>query len=374
VLDVVGSRHRGCGEGLMLYALLYPLHTTYSAFNVFRYITFRTLLAGIMALSVSFFLGPRLIALLTKKQIGQQIRSDGPSSHFSKAGTPTMGGVLILFSLTLATLLLADLTNLHVWLILGVTLGFGMIGFLDDYQKLSRRNSAGISGRQKLAVQFAVAFVAALVLSFLPGFSSTVTVPFLKDVHPDLGWFYIPFAALVMVGASNAVNLTDGLDGLAIGPVIITGATYAVFTYVSGNSRFAEYLQIPYVAGAGEVAVFCGALAAAGLGFLWFNAYPAQMFMGDIGSLSLGAALGMAALVSKQEIVLVIAGGVFVAEAVSVIFQVGSYKLRKKRIFRMAPLHHHFELLGWPEPLIIVRFWIVSIICALGALSTLKLR
>lgn len=358
----------------MLYALLYPLHTTYSAFNVFRYITFRTLLAGIMALSISFFLGPRLITLLTKKQIGQQIRSDGPSSHLSKAGTPTMGGVLILFSLTFATLLLVDLTNPHVWLALGVTLGFGMIGFFDDYRKLSRRNSAGLSGRQKLAAQFVLAFTAASILSLLPGFNSTITMPFFKDIHPDLGWFYIPFAALVIVGASNAVNLTDGLDGLAIGPIIVTGATYVIFTYVSGNSRIAEYLQVPYVAGAGEVSIFCGALAASGLGFLWFNAYPAQMFMGDIGSLSLGAALGMAALISKQEVALVIAGGVFVAEAASVIFQVASYKLRKKRIFRMAPLHHHFELLGWPEPLIIVRFWIVSIICALGALSTLKLR
>lgn len=358
----------------MLYALLYPLHTTYSAFNVFRYITFRTLMAGIMALSVSFFLGPWLIALLTKKQIGQQIRSDGPSTHLSKAGTPTMGGVLILFSLTFATLLLADLTNAHVWLALGVTLGFGMVGFLDDYQKLTRRNSAGISGRHKLAAQFVIALLAAFVLANLPGFTSTVTVPFLKDVRLDLGWGYLPFAAFVMVGASNAVNLTDGLDGLAIGPVIITGATYAIFTYVSGHVEIAKYLQVPYIAGAGEVAVFCGALAAAGLGFLWFNAYPAQMFMGDIGSLSLGAALGMVALICKQEAVLVIAGGVFVVEAISVIFQVGSYKLRKKRIFRMAPLHHHFELLGWPEPLIIVRFWIVSIICALGALSTLKLR
>jgi phospho-N-acetylmuramoyl-pentapeptide-transferase len=285
-----------------------------------------------------------------------------------------MGGALILFSLTFATLLLADLTNLHMWLALGVTLAFGLIGFADDYQKLNRRNSAGITGRQKLLAQFVVATLAALCLSMLSGFESTVTVPFLKDVRPDLGWFYIPFAALVMVGASNAVNLTDGLDGLAIGPVIITGATYAIFTYVSGHARIAESLQIPYVAGAGEVAVFCAALAAAGLGFLWFNAYPAQMFMGDVGSLSLGAALGVAALISKQEIVLVLAGGVFVAEAVSVIFQVVSYKLRRKRIFRMAPLHHHFELLGWPEPLIIVRFWIVSIICALGALSTLKLR
>jgi phospho-N-acetylmuramoyl-pentapeptide-transferase len=358
----------------MLYALLYPIHTTYSAFNVFRYITFRTLLAAIVALFVSFFLGPWLIARLTALQIGQQIRPDGPASHLSKAGTPTMGGTLILFSLALATFLLADLTNFYVWLALGVTISFGLIGFIDDYRKLSRRNSAGITGRQKLLAQFAVAIFAALLLSFFPGFDSTVSVPFFKDLRPDLGWFYIPFAALVVVGASNAVNLTDGLDGLAIGPVMITGATYVIFTYVSGNARFAEYLQVPYVAGAGELAVFCGALAAAGLGFLWFNAYPAQMFMGDVGSLSLGAALGMAALISKQEIVLALAGGVFVAEAASVIFQVGSYKLRRKRIFRMAPLHHHFELLGWPEPLIIVRFWIVSIICALGALSTLKLR
>jgi phospho-N-acetylmuramoyl-pentapeptide-transferase len=285
-----------------------------------------------------------------------------------------MGGALILFSLMFATFLLADLTNLYVWLALSVTLAFGLIGFADDYRKFSRGNYAGITGRQKLLAQFVIATSAALCLSLLPGFDSTVTVPFLKDIRPDLGWFYIPFAALIMVGASNAVNLTDGLDGLAIGPVIITGATYAIFTYVSGHVKIAEYLQVPYVAGAGEVAVFCGALAAAGLGFLWFNAYPAQMFMGDVGSLSLGGALGIVALISKQEIVLALAGGVFVAEAVSVIFQVGSYKLRQKRIFRMAPLHHHFELLGWPEPLIIVRFWIVSIICALGALSTLKLR
>jgi len=358
----------------MLYALLYPLHTSHSAFNVFRYITFRTLMAAIMALSVSFFLGPWLITRLTALQIGQQIRPDGPASHLSKAGTPTMGGALILFSLTLATLLLADLTNFYVWLALGVTISFGLIGFIDDYRKLSRRNSAGLTGRQKLLAQFAVATLAALLLSLLPGFDSTVTMPFFKAVRPDLGWFYIPFAALIVVGASNAVNLTDGLDGLAIGPVMITGATYAIFTYVSGNAKIAEYLQVSYVPGAGEVAVFCGALAAAGLGFLWFNAYPAQMFMGDMGSLSLGAALGVAALISKQEIVLALAGGVFVAEAASVIFQVASYKLRRKRIFRMAPLHHHFELLGWPEPLIIVRFWIVSIICALLALSTLKLR
>jgi phospho-N-acetylmuramoyl-pentapeptide-transferase len=358
----------------MLYAFLYSLHTTYSVFNVFRYITFRTLMAAIMALIVSLLLGPWLIARLTALQIGQQIRPEGPAGHFSKAGTPTMGGVLILFSLTLATLLLADLKSPYVWLALGVTLSFGLIGFADDYRKLRRRNSAGLQGRYKLLAQFAVAFLAVVLLSLLPGFHTTVTVPFFKEVRPDLGLWYIPFAALVLVGASNAVNLTDGLDGLAIGPVMITGATYAVFSYVSGNAKFSEYLQVPYVAGASEVAVFCGALVAAGLGFLWFNAYPAQMFMGDVGSLSLGGALGIVALMSKQEIVLVLAGGVFVAEAASVIFQVASYKLRRKRIFRMAPLHHHFELLGWPEPQIIVRFWIVSIICALAALSTLKLR
>lgn len=358
----------------MLYALLYAFHTTYSGFNVFRYITFRTLLAALVALSVSFVLGPWLIARLTASKIGQPIRPDGPASHQSKAGTPTMGGALILFSLTLATLLLADLTNPYIWLALGVTMGFGLIGFVDDYQKLSQRNSAGLQGKHKLLAQFVIAFAAALWLFWQPGFESTLTIPFFKDLRPDLGWWYVPFATLVIVGASNAVNLTDGLDGLAIGPVMIVGVTYAIFTYVSGHSRIAEYLQVSYVAGAGEMSIFCGALAAAGLGFLWFNAYPAQMFMGDVGSLSLGAALGIVALISKQEIVLAIAGGVFVIEAASVIFQVGSYKLRRKRIFRMAPLHHHFELLGWPEPLIIVRFWIVSIICALGALSTLKLR
>jgi phospho-N-acetylmuramoyl-pentapeptide-transferase len=361
-------------EHLMLYALLYPLHTTYSAFNVFRYITFRALLAAITALTVSFIFGPWLISRLTALQIGQQIRPDGPASHQSKAGTPTMGGALILFSLTLATLLLADLANRYIWLALGVTLGFGLIGFVDDYRKLRRRNSRGLTGRQKLAAQFVLATVAAVVLWNLSGFDSVVPVPFFKDVRPDLGWMYVPFAALVLVGASNAVNLTDGLDGLAIGPVMTTGLTYAIFAYVSGHVRIADYLQVSYIAGAGEVAVFCSALAAAGLGFLWFNAYPAQMFMGDVGSLALGAALAIAALISKQEVVLILAGGVFVIEAVSVIFQVGSYKLRRKRIFRMAPIHHHFELMGWPEPQIIVRFWIVSIICALGALSTLKLR
>jgi phospho-N-acetylmuramoyl-pentapeptide-transferase len=285
-----------------------------------------------------------------------------------------MGGALILFSLTLATLLLADLTNPYVWLALGTTLGFGFIGFVDDYRKLRRHNSAGLIGRYKLLCQFIVATVAAVVLWFMPGFTSTITIPFFKDLQPNLGLFYIPFAVLVMVGASNAVNLTDGLDGLAIGPVMITALTYGFFSYVSGNIKFAEYLQVPYVAGSAELSVFCGALVAAGMGFLWFNAYPAQMFMGDVGSLALGAALGIVALISKQELVLIVAGGVFVVEAISVISQVTSYKLTRKRIFRMAPIHHHFELKGWPEPQIIVRFWIISVICAVAALSTLKLR
>ncbi|MBI1815925.1 MAG: phospho-N-acetylmuramoyl-pentapeptide-transferase [Deltaproteobacteria bacterium] len=358
----------------MLYHLLYPLHSEHSVFNVFRYITFRSLMAAMTSLAISFLLGPWLIRRLTEHQIGQVVRSDGPERHLIKAGTPTMGGTLILFSLILATLLLADLTNTYVWLVIVVTLGFAVIGFLDDYRKLVQKNSAGLSGRQKLMGQFALAFAAAIFLYFKPGFTTTVSFPFFKDLHPDFGVFYIPFAAVFVVGFSNAVNLTDGLDGLAIGPVMTTAGAYVVFAYVAGNVKNAEYLQIPYVAGAGELAIFCAAVVAAGLGFLWFNAYPAMMFMGDVGALPLGAALGIVALLTKQELVLVLAGGIFVVEALSVMLQVGSYKLRRKRIFRMAPIHHHFELQGWPEPQIIVRFWIVSAICAIAALSTLKLR
>ena len=358
----------------MLYPLLYSLHTRYSAFNVMKYITFRTLLAAILALLLSFLFGPSLIRRLRALEVGQQIRTDGPAHHRSKAGTPTMGGTLILFSLVIATLFLADLTNFYVWLTLGVTVSFGAIGFVDDWRKLHKKQSLGLTGREKLVAQFALALIAGFLLHWKNGFDSTLTMPFLKNVRPDLGWLFLPFASIVIVGASNAVNLTDGLDGLAIGPVMTVAGVYLVFCYVAGNVKLAEYLQVPYVSGAGEVAIFCGALLAAGLGFLWFNAYPAQMFMGDVGSLSLGAALGVLALISKQELVLVIAGGVFVVEALSVILQVGSYKLRRRRIFRMAPIHHHFELLGWPEPQIIVRFWILSILCALMALSTLKLR
>jgi phospho-N-acetylmuramoyl-pentapeptide-transferase len=358
----------------VLYQLLYSLHTTYSGFNVFRYITFRAAMAALTSLLISFLLGPWLIRALTKKQIGQQIRDDGPASHSSKAGTPTMGGTIIILALALSTLLLADLANPYVWLAVGGTIGFGAVGFLDDYLKLSRKNSKGLPPRAKLIGQFAIAFVVAAILCLFLKFNTELGIPFVKNLRPDLGLFYIPFAMLVIVGASNAVNLTDGLDGLAIGPIMISAGTYAVISYVTGHLKLAEYLQIPYVAGVGELSVFCAAVVAAGLGFLWYNAYPAQMFMGDVGSLALGAALGIVAVMTKNEILLLIVGGIFVAEALSVIFQVASYKLRRKRVFLMAPIHHHYELKGWPEPQIIVRFWIVSFICAVIGLSTLKLR
>jgi phospho-N-acetylmuramoyl-pentapeptide-transferase len=358
----------------MLYLFLYPLHTTYSGLNVFKYITFRTALAALTALTVSFVLGPFIIRSLSRLQVGQTIRDDGPAGHHSKAGTPTMGGTLILFSLVVTTLLLADLRNAYVWLAMLVTVAFGVVGFIDDYRKVKMRNSVGLTGREKLIAQSILALLGAIGLYVISGANGTVAMPFLKDIRPDLGLFYIPFAMFVIVGTSNAVNLTDGLDGLAIGPVTVAGATYAIFAYVSGHTKIAAYLQILHIPGAGELTVFCAALAAAGLGFLWFNAYPASMFMGDVGSLALGAALGMVALATRHEVVLVLVGGIFVAEALSVIFQVGSYKLYKRRIFRMAPIHHHFELLGWPEPLIIVRFWIISIILSLAALATLKLR
>jgi phospho-N-acetylmuramoyl-pentapeptide-transferase len=357
----------------MLYNLLYPLHTTYGALNVFRYQTFRGLVAALTALLIAFLFGPWLIRRLQAHQIGQPIRSDGPQRHLAKAGTPTMGGTLILFSLILTTLLLADLTNKFVWTVLVITIGFGVIGFVDDYRKLRFSNSKGMSGRTKLMWQFAIGLGAGAFL-YRSGFATTLYFPFFKEIVVDLGPWYIPFAALVVVGASNAVNLTDGLDGLAIGPVMTNAVTFGVFAYAPGNLKNATYLQIPYVPGVGEVAIFCAALFCAGLGFLWFNAYPAMMFMGDVGALPLGAALGAVALLTKQELVLLVAGGVFVVEALSVILQVASYKWRRKRIFRMAPLHHHFELQGYPEPQIIVRFWIVSVICALVALSTLKLR
>ncbi|MDD5476581.1 MAG: phospho-N-acetylmuramoyl-pentapeptide-transferase [Syntrophales bacterium] len=359
----------------MIYHLLYPLSDTISAFNIFRYITFRTIYATITALLICFVLGPWLIRKMQTLQVVQQIRSDGPGSHFAKEGTPTMGGILIVFSVALSTLLWARLNVDYVWMVLTVTVGFGLIGFSDDYLKLSRRSSKGLPGKTRLALEFLIAFLISCLLFMKPGFSSTVMIPFFKTVMPDLQWAYIILSTFIIVGAANAVNLTDGLDGLAIGPATICFATYLLFAYFAGNIKISEYLQTPYVAGAGELTVFCGAMVGAGLGFLWYNTYPAEIFMGDVGSLSLGGALGTVAVITKQEIVLVIVGGIFVVETISVIFQVGWFKVSNgKRIFRMAPIHHHFELKGWPEPKVIVRFWLISIILALIAISTLKIR
>ncbi len=359
----------------MLYHLLYPLHTLFSVLNVFRYITFRTIYASLTAFFICFFLGPWVIERLNRLQVGQYIREDGPQSHLGKAGTPTMGGVLIVGAITAATLLWADLTTPFIWVGLLVMLGFAAIGFADDYLKVVKKQNKGLSVRGKLVLQTLIATTAGVLVYLVPDFSTEVTVPFFKTVSPELGWGYILFAVLVIVGASNAVNLTDGLDGLAIGPVSVAAATYMIFAYVAGHVKIAGYLQITHVPGAGELAVLCGAMAGAGLGFLWFNAYPAQVFMGDVGSLSLGAALGVIAVITKQEILLALVGGLFVIEALSVIFQVGFFKMTHgRRIFRMAPLHHHFELKGWPEPKVIVRFWIISIALALLAMSTLKLR
>ncbi len=359
----------------MLYHLLYPLHTTFSVLNVFRYITFRTIYASLTAFLICFLLGPWMIRKLSEMQIGQYIRDDGPETHLDKAGTPTMGGTLIIVSIVVSILLWSDLTNFFVWITLFVVVGYGLVGFVDDYRMLVKKRSKGLGVRAKLVLQAVIALIAGLLVYISPDFSTTITIPFFKNVTPDLGWGYIIFAAFVIVGASNAVNLTDGLDGLAIGPVIIAATAYMIFAYVAGHVKIADYLQINYVSGSGELAIFCGAIAGAGLGFLWFNAYPAQIFMGDVGSLALGAFLGIVAVITKQEILLVLVGGLFVIEALSVIFQVGFFKMTSgKRIFRMAPLHHHFELKGWPEPKVIVRFWIIAIALALLAMSTLKLR
>lgn len=359
----------------MIYHILYPLHSYFSFFNIFRYITLRSIYAGLTAFIISFLLGPYVITKLREMQVGQYIRECGPKSHFDKAGTPTMGGVLIIFSVVFSVLLWADLTNYYVWISLFTLIGYFMVGFLDDYLMQVKKRSKGLSPRSKLIYQTIIAVAASVLIYYAPNFKTTVTIPFFKNLVPDLGLFYIPFAAFIIVGASNAVNLTDGLDGLAIGPMIIASVTFMIFCYVAGHANFANYLKITPVPGCGEIAVLCGALAGAGAGFLWFNAYPAQVFMGDTGSLPLGAILGTIAVIAKQEILLVIVGGLFVIEALSVIFQVGYFKLTKgKRIFRMAPLHHHFELKGWPEPKVIVRFWIISMALSLIALSTLKIR
>ncbi len=359
----------------MLYHLLYPLHTQFSGLNVFRYITFRSIGGAVTAFLVVFLLGPMFIRWLKRQQIGQVVRVDGPETHLSKQGVPTMGGVLMLAAITVSTLLWADLTSGLIWVCLGITLFYGMIGSVDDWKKIKKGNAKGLSARGKLALQVIGASLVGLYLIVHPVYDGTLSLPFIKGVQPDLGWWYIPFAVAVIVGASNAVNLTDGLDGLAAGPVMITSAVYLIFSYAAGNAIVSNYLQIPHVLGAGEVAVFCGTLVGACLGFLWFNAYPAQIFMGDVGSLALGGALGAVSIIIKQEFLLAIAGGIFVMETLSVILQVGYFKLSGgKRIFLMAPFHHHFEKKGWAEPKVVVRFWIISIILGLMALATLKLR
>lgn len=361
----------------MLAALLLPLADQFTLFNLFRYLTFRSGGAVMTALIIAFLIGPALIRWLRSRQgAGQPIREDGPESHFAKRGTPTMGGILILIAMSVSVLLWADLRNPYVWIVILVTAGFGLIGFGDDYLKLTKYNPKGLPGRLKLAGQIVIAGTAAVwYLAVTPEPLDTgLAIPFLKDVLIDLGWFLIPFAVFVMVGASNAVNLTDGLDGLAIVPVMIAAGCFALIAYFTGNAIYSSYLQIHFVAGTGELAVICAALVGAGLGFLWYNAPPAMVFMGDTGSLSMGGALGAIAVITKHELVLAIVGGLFVLETVSVIVQVASYKLTGRRVFRMAPLHHHFEKKGWAEPTIVVRFWIIAVVLALIGLSTLKLR
>ena len=360
----------------MLFWLAEYLLQFESGFNVFRYLTLRTILGVLTALFISFILGPYLIRHLTHKQIGQSVREDGPVTHLDKIGTPTMGGLLILISIGVSTLCWADLSNRYVWVVLLVTLLFGLIGLVDDYKKVTRNDSRGLSARHKYLAQSLVGLAAALYLyqsATLP-VETQLIVPFVKALVFDLGWFYVLLAYLVIVGSSNAVNLTDGLDGLAILPTVLVAGALAIFAYAAGNIRFADYLGIPYVPGVGEVAIFCGAMVGAGLGFLWFNAYPAQVFMGDIGALALGAALGVVAVTVRQELALFIMGGIFVMEAVSVMLQVASFKLTGRRVFRMAPLHHHYELKGWPEPRVIVRFWIITVILVLIGLASLKIR
>lgn len=359
----------------MLYKLIYMFHSEYSFLNVFRYITFRTIYATLTGLLISLVLGYWLIPRLRELQIGQYIREDGPPNHRNKVGTPTMGGSFILVSVLVSALLWAEPGNIYIWLVLVVSILFGAIGFLDDYLKVVRKNSKGLRVWSKLSLQTGITLGVALILYYGTDFDSRLSFPFFKNLLPELGIGYIVLVLLVVVGTSNAVNLTDGLDGLAIGPIIIAFLAYLSFAYLAGHIKIAQYLQIPYVKGAGELSVLCGAVVGAGMGFLWYNTYPAQVFMGDAGSLSLGAALGTIAVISKQEIALIIVGGLFVVEASSVILQVAYFKLSGgKRVFRMAPLHHHFELKGWPEPKVTIRFWIIAIMLALLSMSTLKLR
>lgn len=348
----------------------------FSAFNVFRYITMRGIMGILTALAISLLIGPKLIRKLQVKQIGQAVRHDGPQSHLSKAGTPTMGGGLILLAIAISTLLWSDLTNAYVWITLGVTTVFGAVGWVDDWRKVVEKDSRGLPARWKYFWQSIGGVAAAIALYVLADqpVHTDLLIPYLKDTALPLGLLFVPFVYFVIVGTSNAVNLTDGLDGLAIMPTVMVAGALAVFAYLSGHVNFASYLNIPYVAGSGELIIFLGSIIGAGLGFLWFNTYPAQVFMGDVGALALGAALGVVAVIVRQELVLFVMGGIFVLETVSVILQVGSFKLTGRRIFRMAPIHHHFELKGWPEPRVIVRFWIISFILVLVGLASLKLR
>jgi len=359
----------------MLYKLIYLFHSDYSWLNVFRYITFRTILSALFSIMVFFIFGSWVINRLRAMQVGQYIRGDGPPDHKEKAGTPTMGGCLILPVVMLSTFLWADPENVYVWLVIFIVLCFGIIGFVDDYLKIVHKNSRGLSIKAKFSFQVLAALIVAIILQLYPGFDSHLNVPFFKTATPDLGLWYVPLAIFIIVGASNAVNLTDGLDGLAIGPIIVAFSSFLVFAYLSGHVKIASYLQIPYVSSSGDLSVLCGAVVGAGLGFLWYNSYPAEIFMGDVGSLPLGAVLGTVAVITKQELVLILVGGIFVFEALSVIFQVAYFKITNgQRIFRMAPIHHHFELKGLHESKITVRFWIIAIILALMSISTLKLR
>ena len=360
---------------MLLYLTQYLMQFD-SSFGLFQYLTMRTILGVLTALLISFIIGPVMIRRLSYHQVGQTIRDDGPQSHLAKAGTPTMGGALILVAVAIATLLWADLSNRYVWIVLLVTMGFGVIGWVDDYKKLVKGDSRGLIARWKYFWQSVIGFAAAVIL-YMTAASPAETqllIPYLKEASLDIGLFFIPFVYFVIVGSSNAVNLTDGLDGLAILPTVLVAGALGLFAYLSGHVVFSEYLKIPYLPGVGELMIFCAAMVGAGLGFLWFNAYPAQVFMGDVGALALGAALGIVAVCVRQELVLLIMGGIFVMETVSVILQVASFKLTGRRIFMMAPLHHHYELKGWPEPRVIVRFWIITVILVLVGLASLKIR
>lgn len=360
----------------MLYKFLFSLSELFSPFNVFRYITFRTALAVLTAMVISLIIGPWIIERLRKISVTQQIRDDGPQSHMKKSGTPTMGGIIIIISVLFALLMWGDLMNMYIWIMIVALVGYGAIGLADDYLKVMRKNSKGLRAWYKFGAQIGLALFIGILLFTNPNdpYKSVLSVPFFKKWLFELGWFYIPFSIMVIVGSSNAVNLTDGIDGLAIGLVGIAALANMVLVYISGNAKFAQYLQVLYLPGTGELTVFCGAILGAALGFLWFNSYPADVFMGDVGSLGLGGALGTLAVITKHEIVLAVVGGIFVVETLSVVFQVASFKLTGKRIFRMAPIHHHFELKGWHESKVIVRFWIVGIMLALLSLATLKLR